>query len=238
MLLAVDPLGVLAARHLHRVRRLGELHLGGASAQVHVEGLARTADEVRRAGEHLDRGHAGGERPRERRVLRPEGIERADLRGDGCRRLVAVVGRVDLGLRVDAHVRVGVDDPRRHEAPGGVDDRGAVRDLHVRGRAHRADAAVLDHHDAVLEDAPRRGHHRAAGDGHERRLDLRRSWAVRLPREARQGRLGRRLVRERAWVLRGAASERREAQGQQDRQAGSRHGARSIARGPRRVEGG
>jgi len=50
---------------------------------VHVDRLAGAADEVRRAGQHLDRRDAGGERASERGILRPERVDRADLRLPG-----------------------------------------------------------------------------------------------------------------------------------------------------------
>ena len=72
--------------------------------------------------------------------------------------LTAVAPSLIASLR---DVRVRVDDARRHELAGAVDDLRAGRNLHV--GADRGDLAVAQHDRAVVDGA-------AAGDGDDRRI--------------------------------------------------------------------
>ena len=65
-------------------------------------------------GKDLQRRHPAGQRARELRILRPDGMLGPDVGGDRVGRLVAVGVRIDAGRGIDADVRMHVDDPRRH----------------------------------------------------------------------------------------------------------------------------
>ena len=75
-----------------------------------------------------------------------------DLGGVRARHLVAVLQRLDARGRVDAEVRMRVDDARRHPLAARVDDEG------VGGRVHRRpdrdDLAVLQQHGAAFDRGP------------------------------------------------------------------------------------
>ena len=112
--LRVDALRILAARHLQSVLRAGELHPLHRARRDDLEHDAASADEIRRTGQHLKRRDAAGEVARELRILRPHRVlgphvRRHRVRWLRCRRRL----RVAAGRRVDAEVRVVVDDAGR-----------------------------------------------------------------------------------------------------------------------------
>ena len=76
-LLAVDPLGVLAAGHLQRLGRAGEVELfGNPRPPLVLHHKAAAADQVGRTGENLHGGHAAAEGTLEAGVLHPDRVLR------------------------------------------------------------------------------------------------------------------------------------------------------------------
>ena len=146
---AVDPLRVLAHGHLHAGRRLLEYRGETAGFWLQLEHDALAADEVAAAREHLDCRHAAGDRAADRRILEVERVERAHLRGDRGGHLVAVGIGIDRGPRVDAEVRVRVDDAGHHPHAGGVDDLRVGR--HGDAGAHRGDLAAANEDGASFD---------------------------------------------------------------------------------------
>ncbi len=192
---AVDALGVLAAGHLQRVRRAGKAHGGGGPGAAELQRHAPAADEVRRAREHVDGGDPRGERPLERGILRPDRVQAPDLCGHRVGHLVPIAMGIGVGHRVDAHVRVGVDDPRRHVAAADVHHLGALGHVHFGRGADREEATVAEDDHALLVAIAGGGVDRPADEGHQGRVDRLRLTATRLPGKRRRGRLGERLAR-------------------------------------------
>src|SRR5690606_28352036 len=138
-LAAVHALRVLAAGHLHAPGRARELHaLVGGGGDV-LEGDAAAADQVGRAGQDLQRGDAAGARGVEAGVRRPHRMLGPDVGGDRRGGLVAVGVRAHARTRVDAEVRVHVDDAGRDPLAGAVDAGGAFGRLEA--PADRDDSA-------------------------------------------------------------------------------------------------
>ena len=161
-LLAIDPLGVLAAGHLERLRRPREAELlGYAGTPLVLDHIAAAADKVGRTGQDLHRGHAAAQRPLKARVLYPDGVLRRDLRRGRPGRLVAVVVAARVGRRIDAEVAMGVDDAGGHPLACRVDDlRTAAAvgvDLGCAAAADRCDAAPGESNPAVAERSARAG---------------------------------------------------------------------------------
>src|SRR6059058_361001 len=152
----VHALRVLSARHLQAVARPGELHLLHGPRRDELEDRAAAADQVRRAGQRLDRGDAAGDGQRDLRVLGPERVLGPDLRRDGVRRLVAVRFRIGAGRGVHAEVRMVVDQAGRDVLPGPVHHHCAGRRVHL--LPDRDDPPVLEH-DRPVSDLLTRGRH-------------------------------------------------------------------------------
>ncbi len=120
-LAAVDTLGVLAHRHLELHRRVEPRHIAHRRApQLHDHALP--AHDIGAAGQDQRRRHAAAERAGDRGVFRVEAVDGTDEGRERRSRLVAVVVRAGLGRRVDAEVRVQVDQAGRDHAPTRVDD--------------------------------------------------------------------------------------------------------------------
>ena len=109
---------------------------------------AAAADQVGRTGQHLQRGHAAGERGLEARILRPHAVLGPDAGGHRVGHLVAVLVGFHARARVHAEVRVHVDEAGRHPATLRVDHRGAVGG---EARADRDDLAVAHQHVGAVE---------------------------------------------------------------------------------------
>ena len=161
---AVDALGVLAASHLHAVRRAGELHrLHGAGINV-LEHDRTPANEIGRAWQDLQRRDpAIGQRAREAGILRPDAVFGPDLRRGRCSRLVAIRMGLHGRAGIDTEVAVDVDHPGRHELARTIDAlvAGGHRQLRI---AHGHDPAALQQHGAVRDFAAGPVEHRRADD--------------------------------------------------------------------------
>ncbi len=168
-MLAVDPLGILAAGHFQPVRRAGKLHRVDAEGRHVLDGDAAPAEQVGGAGKDLHGGHAAGEGEGELRVLRPDRMLRPDVGGVRIGRLVAVgVGR-HRGRGVDPEMRVSVDQPGSHPFAGAVDHLGPRGSLDCRGvPAHGGDPAVAQQHGRPFQPLPGAGQHRGIADQHGR----------------------------------------------------------------------
>ena len=103
-------------------------------------------------GQELHRRDAAGQREIELRILRPERMLGGDFGGVRARHLVAVLQRLDAGRRVDAEMRVRVDDARRHPLAARVDHERVGRRVHR--LADRRDLAVLQQDRSALDDGP------------------------------------------------------------------------------------
>ena len=151
----VDPLGILAARHLEAVWRAGELHPLHGARRHHLQGDGAAADQVGRAREDLQCGGAPREVPRELRVLRPDRMLGPDMGRDRGRRLVAIAVRGGPRRGIDAQVRVGVDEPWGHEFALAIDHHGVRRCGDA--LTDRRDLPVLHQHGAVPDQRTGRG---------------------------------------------------------------------------------
>ena len=121
--LAVDAHRVLAARHLEDLGGAREAHGARAPLRQQVHHDAATSDEVAAARQRADRRDAAGDGALDGGILRPERVLGPQPRGDRVGQLVAVVVPLGVRHRVDAHVRVRVDNPGRDELAVAVDDR-------------------------------------------------------------------------------------------------------------------
>ena len=145
-------LRVLAERELDpRHRALEDDLLGARLAPAQLDHLVLAADRVGAAVQDVGDGQAAGEIAIDVDVGRIDDVFHPRHRADR---------RPALVDRVVGDVRVRVDDARRHELAGGVDDLGAGGNLHV--GADRGDLAVAQEHGAVRNRAPGDGEHRAA----------------------------------------------------------------------------
>jgi hypothetical protein len=149
-LLAVDPLGVLAARHLHRRWRAGKPDLVGGAAGPHHHGEAAATDQVGRARQDQRGGDAAGHGTLDLRVLRPVAVFGTGLGGDRRGGLVAVVVGAAFRCGVHPEVRVGIDDAGRDHLAPALDDAGPAGDGHV-GAADPGDGAALEDDGAALD---------------------------------------------------------------------------------------
>ena len=154
LLLAVDPLRVLAARHLEDLRRAGEAHRARAALREQVHHDPTSADEVPAAGQDADRRDAARDRALDGRILRPERVLGAQRGVDRIGQLVAVVVGLAVGRGVHAHVRVRIDDPRRDEAPARVHDHRALPGDRTVALADRGDGPVPHQDEAGIEPLP------------------------------------------------------------------------------------
>ena len=93
------------------------------------------------------------------RSARPEALLRPECRLERAGHFVAVGVRTDARQRVDAHVRVGIDDSRRDPAPRDVDRDSAGRNLQV--GSHRFDARAAHDHIPAFQDRTGRPEDRA-----------------------------------------------------------------------------
>ena len=146
---AIDPLGVLAARHLKPIGRAGELHpLGGDRGHV-LEDDRAAAEQVGGSGQDLQRRHAAGAGAVEAGIGRPHRVFGPDVGGIGVGGLVAVRQRRHGRRGIDAEVGMAVEHARRHPAALAVDHLGACRNGRA-GRTHGGDLAARHHdHPAV-----------------------------------------------------------------------------------------
>src|SRR5207245_152198 len=144
---AVHALGILAARHLQAVACARELHLLHRARRNQLQDRAPPPDQVRRAGQGLDRGDAAGDGERDLRVLRPEGMFRPHLGGDRVRR-VADHDRPE-GVTL---VRAGVLWPHHARALG----RGGLRGRR-RGLARAGRRAPHQQHERRVQELPHAG---------------------------------------------------------------------------------
>ena len=135
-LAAVDALGVLAAGHLQAPGRAGKLHRLITGGRHVAQGHPAAADQVGRAGQDLQGGDATGQGRGEARVLRPHRVFGPDVGGDRGDGLVAIAVRLHARARVDAQVRMHVDDARGDPLAAGID--------HARGRIGLQAGADLD----------------------------------------------------------------------------------------------
>ena len=173
------------------MRRVRELH-GLVGDRRHVlERHRAAAEQVRRAGQHVQCGDTALERGLEARVLRPHRVLRPDVGGVGRGGLVAVRVRIDTRRGIDAEVRVDVDDAGRHPLAAAVDD------ARARGCGEptpdRRDFTVAQQYIGAVEPLAGAGEHRGAADEHLRgaRCPIGRGEGCRLRRLAGGG-LGRR----------------------------------------------
>ena len=161
--------GLLADRHVLRIfakRELDSRHraleydlFGSRLAPAQLDDLVLAADRIGAAVQHVGDGQAAGEVAVDVDVGRIENVFHSGHRADG---------RAALVDRVVGDVRVRVDEARRHELAGRVDDLGARRDGDV--RADRGDLAVAQHHGAVRNRALGDGKHRTAAQRDDSRL--------------------------------------------------------------------
>ncbi len=160
-LAAVDAFRIFAAGHLQALRRVRKLHcLIGRRGHV-LERDCAPADEIGGAGQDLQRGDAAFERCLEAGILRPHAVLRPHVRRDRIGHFVAVAVRVDARSRIDAEMRVHVDEPGRDPAALCIDHARAGRRTEIRSDGF--DLAVRDQHIRAIE--PRAGareHGRAA----------------------------------------------------------------------------
>ena len=194
-LAAVHPLGVLAAGHLQTPGRTGKLHaLVGGGRHV-LQRHATAADQVGRAGQDLQRGHAAGQCGVEARILCPDGMLGPDICRHRRGHLVAVAVRLHARAGIHAQVRVHVDQAGRHPLAGRVDAGGAFG----RGQApaDRRDLAVGQQHVGAIEAFPGAGQHRRVGQQHRRGRDGAVGAGVRVLGEAGGGRGGHRAPAQR-----------------------------------------
>ena len=150
---AIDALGVLPARHLHPVRRAGELHpLHGARGYVLERDRAPTG-KIGGAGQDLERGNAAiGERAGEAGILRPDRMFGPDLGRHRAGRLVPVRMRVHAGRGIIAEMRMDVDHAGRDELARPVDP--VISRGRERGIADRDHLAVAEQDGAVVDPLP------------------------------------------------------------------------------------
>ena len=163
----VHALGILPACHLEPVLRGRKLHSLRRARRHDLQNRATASDEVRRAGQHLNRRHPSGERPRKLRVLRPHRVFHPHVRSHRVGGFVDVVRLRAVVARnaSTADVRVRVDDAGGDVLAESVDEQ------RVGGRRHRGsdlrDLAVAQKDAAV---ADRRARGREDGDvANERR---------------------------------------------------------------------
>ena len=189
-LAAVDALGVLAAGHLQAPGRTGELHRLGAGGRHVAQGHPATADQVGRAGQDLQGGDAAGQGRGEARILRPHRMFCPDIGGDRRDGLVAVAVRPHARTRVDAQVRMHVDDAWSDPLAAGVDHAHACLGLHA--AADLDDPAVTHQHVGPVQALAGAGEH--GGIAQQHRFGGQRLVGARIGvvGEARGGRSGRR----------------------------------------------
>ena len=149
--LAVNALGVLAERNLHR-RRVFENHVVHAVA-VQLHRHKRAAQHVRRAGAGHRRRHAAANRVAECFVPRVDAVDGANFRRNRAGILVRVVALPAARLLVHADVAVRIDKARRDDAARRVDDLRPCRNGEV--LPHRGDLAAVDENLSVFDVAAR-----------------------------------------------------------------------------------
>ena len=162
LLLAVDPLRVLAERRLH-ARRLAQRHLvDGPAPALQRDRLA--ADRIARARVDVNGEHAAANRVAEAQVGRVNRVDGADLRGDRLGHFVGVLAGPAFGLLAHSDVRVRIDEAGQDPRARGVDHLSAVGNSD--GRADRRDPAVLDQHRSSLDLWTSDRNHPAADNSH------------------------------------------------------------------------
>ena len=111
---SVHSFRILTARHFQTIGSARKFHgLVGDGLNILDDGGA-AADQIRRSGQDLQRGHAAFEGRLESWILRPDGMFGPDIGRNRVGRLVAIVRAIDGGNCVDAQVGMDVDDPGRH----------------------------------------------------------------------------------------------------------------------------
>ena len=146
---------IFTARHLQPRRRAGKLHPLRCARRHVLHRDPATADEIPGSWQDLHRRHAAGKRELELRILRPDRMVGPHFRGHRIGHLVAVLQRFDAGRRVDAEMRMGVDDSGRDPFTGGIDDHGVRRSIHA--LADRGNLAVLEQDRSTFDQRTCRG---------------------------------------------------------------------------------
>ena len=150
VLLAVDPLGVLAEGGLHP-GRLAQHHLVDGPPPA-LDGDRLPADGVAGARVDVHGQHAAADRVAEAEVGRVDRIERADLRGHRVGQLVGVRAGPALAFLVHADMPVGLDEPGQDPAARRLDDPDARGNGEV--SADRGDPARLGQHRPAVDRVP------------------------------------------------------------------------------------
>ena len=156
---SVDAFGIFAARHLEPIGGARKLHRLIGHGMYVLQDHRTAADQIGRAGQYLQRGHAAFERGLESGVLRPHGVFRPDIGRDRTGRFIAVRKPAHAWTRVDAEVRMDVDDSRCDPSSVRVDP----------GRAGRCVETAADGRDAAIDDEQVRAVEALSGPGEDRR---------------------------------------------------------------------
>src|SRR5262249_16777321 len=101
-------------------------------------------------------GDAAGEGHLDAGVVRVDGVEGAEARGDGVGGLVAVGMRGDAGALEDADVRMSIDKAGDDDEAFDVAHLGAVRDLDGVDGTDVDDLPLVDDEDTDVDDGPAR----------------------------------------------------------------------------------